>query len=974
MFPARIGSCLLISVVSMSAAARERPLEATYVFDIPRTSRRAALLELTKQADEMDLEYVSGNTKDGEADVGPIKGKSTLESAVRRILRDSKLTYRISEPNTLVVEPGGLEKTRQRPAVQPEKKKVDGGVPTAPVQTVSAEEEVTVLSRPYGSVTGPMAPRRIMDRQRLNALGVSSLSEGFGYVSQNAFVRPDGFRTSSAQYAEMRGLGSDTALVLINGRRAMPSASSLTSSAFDLNSVPLAAVDRVEFLFDTPSIASGTDAIGGVINIVYRRVTEPTVEVRHGGADGGAEQRLGSLSLGTEGDRFKGGLTLEYFDVSGLLGAERDRWSDQDHRRLGGRDQRSRLSSIGNFASVDGRNLPGLTAPYAAVPIVDPTPGISLDDFVATAGSINWESLLKYSSVVPEATRIGLVANASYDLGDSREVSFEVLYSDRNSTFFFCPPALYGLPVAPSNAYTPFDTTVLAYRLIPDLGSQYQYVESELLRTTAQLRGQWGKWQWSFSALHSREQSSTWFHNELDLTAEGPVMRALASSDPAQALNLFQNGPLGSADLLQSLLAPPHVDHFISTGDQLMAHVEGPLFRIPAGAVIATLGAEWRQELALFDSRDLGWFDSERDISSAFLQLQVPLVSEDMALPGIRNLSVVAGSRVDRYDGMHSVIRSQYGLHWTPLRPLTVRVSAGRSFRPPSLYELHLPKTTTLFTVLDPARGNEPADIAVISGGNETLKPTTAKTFTAGFVLASSHDKADWNVSVDYWRVDMDDRVATVSPLQLVANEAWFPDRVVRADRAGTGDLPAPLQTVDSSRINTGRIKISGVDFSASGDFRMGQGNFKPELNFTWFDSFSATDLPGQPAVERVNLASDAGSILEWRAILSLGWMQGPYEITAAARYSPEYDDAIAGVRTGREVDSQTLFDLHGAVDVGKWFDSDSALNGLKLTVGAFNVLNTAPSVSEVSGPAAFDTSQGDLKQSSYYLRVEKKF
>jgi hypothetical protein len=68
------------------------------------------------------------------------------------------------------------------------------------------------------------------------------------------------------------------------------------------------------------------------------------------------------------------------------------------------------------------------------------------------------------------------------------------------------------------------------------------------------------------------------------------------------------------------------------------------------------------------------------------------------------------------------------------------------------------------------------------------------------------------------------------------------------------------------------------------------------------------------------------------------------------------------------------LFDLHGSLDLGQWFDSDSAMNGLKLTVGAFNLLNTAPSVSEVSGAAGADLSQGDLKQRSYYLRVEKKF
>jgi iron complex outermembrane recepter protein len=971
-FPTRLRSWVLILVVSMPAAAWERPQDATYVFDIPQTSRREALIKLSDQADRIPLVYTPGNVAEGEALVGPIQGKLTLQGALHRILRASEFTWRISKENTLVVEPRGLEKHRERSGQRAKEP------PVGPVKTAPAREEVIVSSSPWRSIADSMAPVVVLDRKQLDAIGAPTVSEALRYISQSAFVRAAGFHTSGAQYAEMRGLGSNTALILINGRRALPSASSLISSAFDLNTIPMAAVERIELILDSPAVAHGADAMGGVINIeLYRKVTDPTIEVEHGGAAGGAEQRHGSFSIGTDGAKFKGAATFDYFDDSGLLGAERDRWNDQDLRRLGGSDLRSLLSPAGNITSADGySNIPGLAAPIAAVPLVDVTPGNSRDDFVETAGTSNWESLLKYSSVVPKARRLGLVANGSYEINERVSVAAEVLYSDRDSTFFFCPPAIYGLLVAPGNAYNPFDATVRALRLIPELGTQYQSVESELFRAAIQLQGRWADWKWNISALHSRERSSTWFHNELDLTPQGAVMRALASPDPTQAINPFQSGPLGSEELLRSLLAPPQVDHFVSTGSQLMAYGEGPLFTTPAGAVTAMLGAEWRRESALFDSHDIGWFDSDRDIGSAFLQLNVPLVSADTALPAVQSLVLVAGSRLDRYEGMDSVIRSQLGLHWNPLRSLKIRLSGGRSFRPPTLYELHLPKTTTPFTVRDPARHNELADIAVIAGGNDTLKPTTAKTFTAGFVLSSPTD-ANWKMSVDYWRVTMDDRVSTVSPLLLLAHEATFPDRITRADPAGAdvaAGLPAPLESVDGSPINAGRVKISGADLVASADFAIRRGHFIPELRATWFDSFVATDFPGQPAVQRVNLASDSGSILEWRAILLLRWSQGPFGITTAARYSPAYDDAIAGVRTGREVASQTLFDLHGSVDLGHWFDGDSALSGSKLTIGAFNLLNTAPSVAEVSGAAAFDFSQGDLKQSSYYLRLEKKF
>src|SRR5262249_23642617 len=106
----------------------------------------------------------------------------------------------------------------------------------------------------------------------------------------------------------------------------------------------------------------------------------------------------------------------------------------------------------------------------------------------------------------------------------------------------------------------------------------------------------------------------------------------------------------------------------------------------------------------------------------------------------------------------------------------------------------------------------------------------------------------------------------------------------------------------------------------------------------------------------------------------TLSWLMGPYGIRTAARYTPSYDDAVGGVRTGHKVASQALIDLHGSLDVGQLFNDDSAWNGLKLTVGAINLFNKEPSVAEVGGAADFDLSQGDLKQRSYYLRLEKKF
>ena len=935
--------------------------EQVYDFDIPRTSRVQAIHELSRQAGGLLTGYLSNDTDEEQALVGPVKGRQTVEDALRVLLRSSMLTFRWVDEDILSVEP---IKLKESATVEDELLRWSDA---------RWREEITVIGWALQDLKLSVAPPVIVDRERLDAIGAPTLAEALRYISQSAYTRPEGYRISGAQYAEMRGLGPDTALILIDGRRVPPSANSITSSAFDLNTVPITAVERVEFFLDTGAAAYGTDAIGGIINIVLRkRVAHPTVEVRYGAAEGGAEQRRITLSGGFESDRFHSALILDYFDLGGLLGSQRALWRDQDFRRFGGRDQRSRISSAGNINSMTPGNLPGLSSSFAAVPLEDATPGVSIDDFLATAGTSTVESMFRHWSVVPEATRASVVGTSSFDFTERLSASAEMLYVNRDATFYFSPPLLPGVPVPATNAYNPFGVPVIATRLLTDFGPQHQTVESDLLRAVVGLNGRWATWNWELSALYSDEDAATWLYNELDPAS---LMAALASSDSTSALNVFQNGPVGSPELLSSLRAPRHVDEFASEGKQLAGHLEGPLGLLPAGAITAKVGGEWRQESAVFGSRT-GGFDQERDIAAAFLQLHVPLIGPAMDVPLVHELSLSAGSRWDEYEDVGNGVRSQYGVVWKPHPYVTVRASRGHSFRPPSLYELYLPDIQSIVRISDPARGNEPATVLISSGGNPDLKPVAAKTLTAGIKFAPD-TAMNWNLSADYWRIKMNDRVFLLSPTLMLANESLFTDRVARAEPTDADRLanrPGRLLSVDSSRANVGRVEASGVDFAVKADFQTSAGRFTPELLATWFDNYLSTDIPGRPAQDRVDLASELGTILSWRAIFSLSWRRGPFGMTSAARYTPSYNDAVAGMRAGRKVASQTLVDLQGSIDFGRWLGASSRWSGIKLTIGAANIFDEEPSFAFVGDAAGFDMSQGDLKQRSYYLRLEKSF
>jgi iron complex outermembrane receptor protein len=950
--------CLYLLGSWTCATASEWNIEtAVHELHIPRQSRIKTLNEL-KQLHKLQLDYRSGHAEEREAEVGPIDGELMYGDALERVLRNSTLSYRI-ESNELIIETRSSTITTEKSITQSSAPSTKAAPPVVPPPT-GAPEEMVVLSNPL-----PIQPITVLERRDLTALGVSSVSEALRYISQSTFARPEGYQVSGAQYADLRGLGSNNTLVLINGRRAMPSAASLTANAFDLNTIPITAVERVELIVDSTAVAYGTDAAGGIINVLLRReVTDPTVEIQYGGAAGGAEQRRGTLHLGTESERFSGAVTVDYFDGGGLLGAERDLWRNQ--RFLGEQNLRALLSAAGNITSTDGRNLPGLSSPVAAVPIVDTTPGITLDDFVATAGTPNQDNLLRFYSIVPESKRKSVLANGTYNISESLRLSTELLYAGHSSRFFLCPPALLGLPVPTSNPFSPFDATVRSFRLMPELGSQSQSVDAELIRAVAALQGHWGEWEWNISALYSRETAITWMDRTLDLSPDGPVVQALATDNPERALNPFQAGAIGKAQLLSELIVPRQIDRFISGALQAISHAEGPLARTAAGPIALMLGAEWRQESGVFDSKPLGWFDRDRDIISLYLQLQVPIVGKDTARPGLHQLYLATGSRLDHYDGMSNVIRPQYGVVWYPWPALKMRVFRGYSFKPPSFYELYQPKTTTLGTVPDPAHDNELKTITTLVGGNDTLEAQTSETLTAG-VTFSPESFAGAFISIDYWRVGLDGRVSTLSPTVLVENESLFRERITRSYDGGE------LLSVDASRINAGRLEASGIDLTLHAELPTDSGHFTPELRTTWFASYRDNDVPGRPAVERVNLASESGSILKWRAIASIKWARGPYGIAAAARYTPPYDDAVAGVRTGKRLASRTLFDLQGSIDLGARFGEDSAWNRVSLVAGVFNIFNSQPNVAEVGGAAAFDSSQGDLKNRSFQIRVLKR-
>jgi iron complex outermembrane recepter protein len=317
-------------------------------------------------------------------------------------------------------------------------------------------------------------------------------------------------------------------------------------------------------------------------------------------------------------------------------------------------------------------------------------------------------------------------------------------------------------------------------------------------------------------------------------------------------------------------------------------------------------------------------------------------------------------------------------LVWLPTSDLHVRVSYGTSFRPPSLFELYSPQIAFGDTpVIDPRRNNEPAFVTAITGGNPELDPIEAKSLTAGITWSPSLLEG-LQLSATYWRVSLDDRVQFFSEQLVLLNEALFPERVVRAAPTPAdvaAGLPGVVETVDTSRLNFGTLETDGVDLDVRWSFSTAWGDWLPSLSATWVDRYEAGQAPGTPALDRVDLASQEGTILRWRAIAGLSWQRQAWGAALTARYAPTYDDANAiGVRTGRRVEDQLLVDAQVSLDFRRMDNAPAWLQGLSMQAGVVNLFDEAPPFAEIGAPLGYDLSQGDLRQRFGYVNLSKRF
>lgn len=789
---------------------------------------------------------------------------------------------------TLSVAFGGLALLAQpafaqtsAPAAQPEAQKLD-------------RIEVTG-SRLRRADTEGALPVTVIDRVSIEASGANSVADLMRSITFSSFGNFKPQSGSSAQAladVDLRGLGSNRTLVLVDGRRI--SKAPYSGQAQDLNSIPLAMVERIEILSDGASAVYGSDAIGGVVNIITRKnFNGVLVNYGQSGPEGaGGDTKEYSLIWGTSGRQGR--------MFAGMSGSERD--------IVFTRDQIGYIDGVSTFGNNYRRINPTTGAATGAH---TPVPGYACNDpgfyFTAPGQAGNICSFNFNASAANEASigTKGLFANGEFNINDNWQAYLAASVANVDSFGRYAPtPAVVVLPAgsATYNAITAATPGLAALsptglnlrHRFAAAGTRDNSTDAIVTNTMAGVKGRLAdRFDVDFGVRYEK-------YKYVEL-GQNYIVRPLAE---AAIVN-------GDYDIFAPFSNDPAVLNGIKAtisrnstwvGKEVFASVATDLFKIDGRAATGLVGIERRTE-ALTDTYDslqeAGVIEGSSGNSSGGGRT-VTSVFFEASLPVLKNLELSIAGRSDKYSDAGSSFSPKVSARWQPMKDLTLRGSYGEGFRAPTLDILTQKPSYSADSIQDRATclalGGTVAfcdtagrtvqvDGTVIA--NAALRPETSKQFSFGVV----YDPTPWlNLGIDFYDIKIDNRIVSFTAQTLVN----------RTRNPALGTIPAGLGvTIDPATNgvigvtrgagNEGTLSTNGFDVKAGTDFKLMGGSYgRLETRFTW-SSLNKYVIDGGNNLVGVQGAPKNRWSLENR------WSWGAFTTTLNSIYIGEQSDALNG-------------------------------------------------------------------------------
>ena len=781
-------------------------------------------------------------------------------------------------------------------------------------------------------------PITILSVEQLRNEGVTTTAEILQRVTGNQSLvnaaRSVGSSSGGSSFADMRGIGANKTLVLLNGRRLGNNA--VDGSAVDLNTIPFAAIERVEVLRDGASALYGTDAIGGVINFITKKsLTDGSLTLggdtpSHSG--GGSSHDL-NASWGY------GDLEKDRFNVFGVVGYNKqdslqakDRSFSQSYVPGRGLDQTSGVSYPANY-SQNGVT----TNPLSAT-------GCNGTNLVSRQGVCRYNTR-DYLDLVPETEKTSFFGKATGKITDDDNVNLEYFWARNNNAVAIAPSTLTGLtmdptsPYFPGNGITPASTSA-SFDPTQPIGLNWRETaaggrstkdQNTSQRLVLSFDGLAKGWDYNFGASYN--QNSVTESITGGFVSDSAMIDGIANG----IINPF--GPQSAAG--QRLIdANQYHGQYISSVGRVSA-IDGRASRevgdwFGAGPSGLAVGGEYRQEkfhqsYAQY-AGDLGSLGVDPDAGVSG-DRTVKAVYTELNVPVLDSLELSAAVRHDKYSDFGSTTNPKYSFRYQPIKELVVRGAYSEGFRAPSLYELYNPQYTTYTQGFynDPRLctggtvqpgGDAGRDCGQQfhnrTGGNTDLSPETARNLTLGFVYQPVRELS---VGLDFWWIHIANQIAEFPESTLFDDPNTYADRYIR-------NADGSLNYVQTGLANLGAVKTSGVDVSVDYKFpNTPYGQFGLGLQGTYVSRYDYQTTIGGSYTDKVSAFQDDGMIARWKHVLSGTWNLGAYRASLVNRFTSSYKDA--NPEANARVASYTLWDISGGYTFDKTVDLDVGVKNL---------------------------------------------
>lgn len=800
------------------------------------------------------------------------------------------------------------------------------------------------------------SPVQVLTRQDIEATGKQSIQEVLrGITADSNGTIPTSFSNgfaSGSSAVSLRGLGINSTLVLVNGRRMTTYglADDGTRNFVDLNSLPLEAVDRIEVLKDGASAIYGADAVGGVVNVILRKnYTGASI----GGSYGESQERDGETKrvFATAGfgnvdtDRFNVFFTLEASKQNNIWSRDRGFLGWQDLRPLGYYD-----FTNGQVRTWAGLATPSSNSPYGVTRNADGVSGARVNvlpcpTIVPETGLCAYNPLDE-QEIQPEIERLNFFGRGTFQITPSMSAYAELGYfntrTSANGTLGanndggvylpgdpLNPLVVHGDPTMILPAGHPDNTFGVDRALFwrPMIGGRDQRTDNKVYRVVAGLQGQAFDWDYDVGAAYIKSE----LRNQNFGYIRYDVMQAALNNG-----TLRLNSPSTTDPAVWAAISPTLINEPTSSVKLIDFKASRDLMTLAGGPLGVAFGAEHRWEEA--DTPPVPFTDTGEIVGlgySAFsAKRRITAVYGEVNAPVLRWLELNGALRWDRYSDFGTTTNPKVGFKLKPLPELAIRGTYAEAFRAPGPAETG--GSSFGFT-----------SFGILSQGNPSIQPETAKSYTLGLVYEPIPGTS---ATVDFWKVDRKNEIVQADPNAIIGNNpvnGGTPFAQVPGAVPGSFiyyDFEGNIATVTGFYRNAAKTKTDGVDLELRHRMNLGSvGKLSAQLNWTHTRKLQRTDADGNtfeyagthgPLVQ----SSGTGSPKD-RIVLSTTLDRGSWGVTGTVNYTGKIrmvdhkGEQSVSNGDGTMVNENTgvFYPDAGQYDCGVFDTSGNVWNGCKL-------------------------------------------